>query len=125
MKFPGRRPANLGVTDGKLAPCPDSPNCVSSQAAADDSMHSIAALPLMEIARIQEAIESLERVQVIEASDSYLYAEFESKQMGFIDDVEFYRDTAAGVVHVRSASRLGRSDLGVNRKRIEEIRACL
>ena len=126
MKFPGRRPTNLGVTeDGQLAPCPDSPNCVSSQAAAGDAVHFVAAFPLVEISRIQEAIETLERVQVIEASDRYLYAEFESEKLGFIDDVEFYRDAAAGVVHVRSASRLGRSDLGVNRKRIEGIRARL
>ena len=67
----------------------------------------------------------MERTTIIEETDNYLYAEFKSKLMGFVDDVEFYRDTEANVVHVRSASRLGQSDAGVNRKRVEEIRSKL
>lgn len=125
MKFPGRRPEQLGVEGGKLVSCPSSPNCVSSQAAPDDGEHAIAALPLVEIGRIREVIEAMERVRIVEATETYLYAEFASRLFGFVDDVEFYRDVAAGVVHVRSASRLGRSDLGVNRQRVEVIRAQL
>jgi uncharacterized protein (DUF1499 family) len=64
----------------------------------------------------------MERTTIIEATDSYLYAEFKSKLMGYVDDVEFYLDPAANVIQVRSASRLGQSDLGVNRQRIETIR---
>ena len=67
----------------------------------------------------------MERTTIIEETDNYLYAEFKSKLMGFVDDVEFYRDPAANVVHVRSASRLGKSDAGVNRQRVEEIRGKL
>ncbi len=125
MKFPGRRPENLGVEAGKLAACPDSPNCVSSQAPASDAEHFIGALPLVDIERLRAAIETMERVQIVEATQTYLYAEFTSRWLGFVDDVEFYADSAAGVVHVRSASRLGRSDLGVNRERVEAIRALL
>jgi uncharacterized protein (DUF1499 family) len=64
----------------------------------------------------------MERTNIITETDNYLYAEFTSKLMGFVDDVEFLLDDSAKVIHVRSASRLGQSDLGVNRKRIEAIR---
>lgn len=118
--FAGKRPNNLGVTNGKLAPCPDSPNCVNSQ--SDKSQAEIAPLPAVAIAQLKQVIESFERTKIVEATDDYLYAEFTSKLMGFVDDVEFYLDSTANVIHVRSASRLGKSDLGANRKRVEEIR---
>jgi uncharacterized protein (DUF1499 family) len=123
FNFSGKKPDNLGVNNGKLAACPGSPNCVNSQ--SNDAQSKIAPLPSVAISRIQEVIESMERAKVIEATDRYLYAEFTSKLMGYVDDVEFYLDNSANVVHVRSASRLGKSDLGVNRQRIEEIRAKL
>ena len=121
FNFTGNRPSNLGVKDGKLAACPGSPNCVNSQ--SDDAQSKIDPLPAVSIAEIKKVVESMERTTVIEATDNYLYAEFKSKLMGYVDDVEFYLDSEANVVHVRSASRLGKSDLGVNRKRVEEIRA--
>lgn len=124
MIFAGKRPDNLGVRDGKLAPCPKTPNCVNSQA-QNDPQHQIDPLPFVSIAEIKQVVESMERTTIIAESENYLYAEFKTKLMGFVDDVEFYRDEAAQVVHVRSASRLGQSDLGVNRKRVEEIRAKL
>lgn len=65
------------------------------------------------------------RARVVKAETGYLYAEFTSKLMGFVDDTEFYLDARAGVIHVRSASRLGRRDFDVNRERIEHIRAQL
>jgi uncharacterized protein (DUF1499 family) len=123
FNFSGTRPNNLGVSNGKLAACPGSPNCVNSQ--GDDAKSKIASLPNVAISRIKEVIESMERSKIISETDNYLYAEFTSKLMGYVDDVEFYLDNSANVVHVRSASRLGKSDLGVNRKRIEEIRAKL
>lgn len=123
FNFTGKRPNNLGVTDGKLAACPGTPNCVNSQ--GDDPQAKIDPLPAVSISEIRKVVEGMERTTIIEESDNYLYAEFKSKLMGFVDDVEFLRDEASNVVHVRSASRLGQSDLGVNRKRVEEIRAKL
>lgn len=125
FSFSGQRPANLGVKEGKLALCPNTPNCVSSQAA--DQEHGIEAIaykssPAEALAKLKSLIEGMERTQIVTASDDYLYAEFTSGLMGFVDDVEFYLDSGSGVFQVRSASRLGQSDLGVNRKRIETIR---
>ncbi|RMF28122.1 MAG: DUF1499 domain-containing protein [Cyanobacteria bacterium J083] len=123
FNFAGKRPTNLGVKNGKLAPPPPTPNCVHSQ--SDDPRYKIEPLPPVPISQIKKVIEGMERTKIIKETDDYLYAEFTSKLMGFVDDVEFYLDRDANVVHVRSASRLGKSDLGVNRQRIEEIRARL
>ena len=123
FNFSGTRPNNLGVKDGKLAVCPGTPNCVCSQ--SEDPQFKIEPLPSVMIADLKTIVENLEGTTIIEATDNYLYAEFKSKLMGYVDDVEFYRDTDANVVQVRSASRIGKSDLGVNRKRIEEIRSQL
>ena len=122
----GARAAALGSTQGRLAPCPSSPNCVSSL--ADDDMHRIAPLPFSgaaaaAIGRIEGIVRSLPRVSVTASTENYLRAEFRSAVFRFVDDVEFLADEAAGVVQVRSASRVGSSDIGVNRKRIEDIRA--
>ncbi|MDZ8067387.1 MAG: DUF1499 domain-containing protein [Nostoc sp. DedQUE08] len=126
MVFAGKRPNNLGISNGKLTPCPNSPNCVSSQ--STDASHQIAPLtftstPEQAITNLKQIIESLPRTKIITESKDYLYAEFKSALLGFVDDVEFYLDRTANLIHVRSASRLGQSDLGVNRKRIETIRA--
>lgn len=126
MIFSGQRPNNLGVRDGRLAPCPNSPNCVCSQ--SSDPTHQIAPLtftttPEKAIAFLKKIIQSLPRTKIMTESEDYLYAEFKSALMGFVDDVEFYLDPKNKVIQVRSASRLGQSDLGVNRQRIETIRA--
>lgn len=123
FNFSGKRPDNLGVKDGKLAPCPASPNCVSSQSSASQS--KIDPLPQMAIADLKKVIETMERTTIIKETEDYLYVEFKSQLMGFVDDVEFYLDPQAQVIQVRSASRLGKSDLGVNRQRVEAIRAKL
>ncbi len=123
FNFSGQRPTNLGVKDGKLAACPGSPNCVNSQ--SQNPQSQIVPLSNIAIADLKKVIEGMERATIIEENVNYLYAEFKSKLMGYVDDVEFYRDPQANVIHVRSASRLGKSDLGVNRQRIEEIRAKL
>lgn len=124
--FSGNPPKNLGVKDGKLTTCPSSPNCVSSQ--DTDAEHQIE--PLKYTGNSQEAfdrlksiVKSLEDSAIVEDKKNYLYAEFTSKLMGFVDDVEFYLDETSEKIQVRSASRLGQSDLGVNRKRIETIRS--
>lgn len=119
------RPANLGTHDGNLAPCPSSPNCVSSQ--SSDDAHRIAPLTYSGPAayamkRLTAIVQTFPRTSAITISDSYLHAEFTSSLFRFVDDVEFVIDDDAKVIHVRSASRMGYSDLGVNRKRVEEIR---
>jgi uncharacterized protein (DUF1499 family) len=129
--FAGKRPPHLSSTPshdaGKLAPCKRTPNCVSSQADASDAEHYIAPIALKgdAIAAVRKAVESMPGANVVRTEPGYLYAEFRSKLMGFVDDVEFLHDPAAGVVHVRSASRLGRRDFGVNRARVEKLRASL
>jgi uncharacterized protein (DUF1499 family) len=129
--FAGKRPQNLGHATGRLAPCKTSPNCVSSQADPSDREHYIAPIATKgnatgdAMAAVRKAVESMPRATVVRVEPGYLYAEFRSKLMGFVDDVEFLADPAAGVVHVRSASRLGRRDFGVNRERVERLRAVL
>ncbi len=123
FKFSGTRPSNLGVTDGRLAACPSKPNCVNSQ--SGQGGHAIAPLPFSgdpaaAMRRVKTVVEAMPRTRVIESRPDYLYAEFSTPLMGFVDDVEFFCD--GKVIHVRSASRLGYSDLGVNRKRVEAIR---
>jgi uncharacterized protein (DUF1499 family) len=122
----GQRPSNLGVKDGRLSPCPKSPNCVVSQG-QEDAEHAIAPLQYTNdrstaMARLVELIQAMPRAEIIQQTDDYLYAEFTSQLMGFVDDVEFYFPPSDSVIHMRSASRLGESDLGVNRQRIEAIR---
>jgi len=123
--FNWRRPDNLGVTNGRLAPCRRTPNCVSSQADPSDREHYIAPIAFRgdAIEAVRKAVESLPRTTVISANSSYLYAEFRSKLLGYVDDVEFFYDGAA--IQVRSASRLGRRDFNVNRNRVEQLRAMI
>jgi len=126
--FAGKRPTYLGVKDGRLARPKSTPNCVSSQADPADREHYIAPIAfkgsaLDAIAAARKAVEGMPRATVIRHEGNYLYAEFRSKVMGFVDDVEFTYDEKAGVLHVRSAARLGRRDFGVNRARVEALRA--
>jgi uncharacterized protein (DUF1499 family) len=134
--FAGRMPADLGVRDGRLKPPSRTENSVSSQAdlwpdAPQKAYARIAPLPLpggdakAAIARIAAVVEDLPGAHVVERRDDYLYAQFTTALMRYVDDVEFWVDPAAGVVQVRSASRLGSKDFGVNRARIESIRARL
>ena len=120
--FDWRRPANLGVTNGRFAACRRSPNCVSSQADPSDTEHYIAPLKATMVA-LRRAVAAMPRTTVITDRENYLYAEFRSKLLGYVDDVEFFHDGA--LIQVRSASRLGRRDFGVNRKRVEDLRAML
>lgn len=126
--FSGMRPDHLGVVAGKLSPCPSTPNCVSSQ--SSDEQHYIKPIsyqgePHTAIAALASLINSQERTKIIAEENNYLYAEFASRWMGYVDDVEFLVNPTDKVIDIRSASRLGESDLGVNRQRIEQIRALL
>jgi len=119
------RSAAPGVRDGALAPCPATPNCVSSL--EQDEPHRIAPLPFAgsvadAMARLAGIVRELPRTTIVAAEGTYLHAECRSAFFRFVDDLEFLADDAAKVVHVRSAARLGSSDLGVNRRRVEEIR---
>jgi uncharacterized protein (DUF1499 family) len=121
-----KRPANLGVKDGRLAPCKRTPNCVSSQADPADREHYIAPIPFRgSMQDLRRAVESMERATVISVERNYVYAEYRTRLMRYVDDVELYYDHKQSLVHVRSASRLGRRDFGVNRKRIEALRALI
>ena len=125
--FSWKRPGNLGVKDGRLAPPKRTPNSVSSQADAADSEHYIAPIPfkgdaLAAMAALRKAVEGMNGATVIRHEGNYLYAEFRTKLMRFVDDVEFTFDEKSGLIHLRSASRLGRRDFGVNRARVESIR---
>lgn len=118
----------LGVNSGQLMPCPDKPNCVSSQ--ATDAEHFIEPIHFTGTRqaaqdRLLKILKVLERTKIIIAEENYLHVEFTSKVFGFVDDVEFYfpsTQTEKIIINMRSASRLGHSDLGANRKRIEQIR---
>jgi uncharacterized protein (DUF1499 family) len=128
FKLRGKRPGNLGVNNGKLAPCPNKPNCVSSQADPSDKYHSIAPLKFTRDAksamqRLAKVVQAQPRTEIVQQTDTYLYAEFSTALMGYVDDVEFMALPEQKLIHVRSASRLGHSDLGVNRKRVEALRA--
>lgn len=119
----GNPPEHLGVHNGTLSPCPDSPNCVSSQ--AEGATHQIAPLtlrgtPEQTQALLRQLLVQTPRVKLVADTPGYLRAEYSSRVLRFVDDVELLIGTDA--VHVRSASRLGYSDLGVNRERIEALR---
>jgi uncharacterized protein (DUF1499 family) len=119
--FSGKRPDDLGVKNGSLKPPPSSPNAVSSQ--AQDAAHAIA--PLSYSGSRERAMEAL--IKIIEATPrtrivSRTNAQYTSTLMGFVDDVDFWFEPNAKIIHVRSASRLGYSDFGVNCARIEGSR---
>jgi uncharacterized protein (DUF1499 family) len=120
-----------GLTEAKpLAPCPTSPNCVSSQAAADDSEHFIAPFkikgnPEYAFTALKNALTEQSRTVITAASENTVQAEATSLIFRFVDDIDAILDKEAGLIHIRSASRVGYSDLGVNRRRMERLRAAL
>ncbi|MCA3131960.1 MAG: DUF1499 domain-containing protein [Betaproteobacteria bacterium] len=126
--FSGTRPSDLGVRNGKLKPPPSTPNCVSSQ--AQGGYYAIAPLPYRgtrgsAFAALLAIVRSTPRTRIVEQTADYLYVEYASALMGYVDDVEFWFAPEGGIIHVRSASRLGQGDMGVNRRRVEDIRARL
>jgi uncharacterized protein (DUF1499 family) len=117
-----------GVREGRLAPCAGSPNCVSSD--AGDAQHGIAPLALAAPAAdawraARDAVAALPRTAIVAESAGYLHAECRSALFRFVDDLELHLRDAEGVIAVRSASRVGYSDLGVNRRRVEALRSAL
>lgn len=120
LSMRSQTPPPLGPVDGHLRPCPDAPNCVCSQAPASDAQHAIAPLGHASWQALRRAIE-VAGGKIDRDDGRYLHATFTSRIFRFVDDVEVLRD-ANGMLQIRSASRVGRSDLGVNRKRVETIR---
>ena len=121
----GSRPAGLGVKEGRLAPCPDTPNCVRSQ--EQTGSHAIAPLVFagdsaMAFNRLRDLLRTRADTTLVEEAPGYLRVEFRTN-LGFVDDGEFLLDEAALRIHLRSAARLGYWDLGKNRRRLEEIRS--
>jgi uncharacterized protein (DUF1499 family) len=128
FSFTGTRPANLGVHDSRLSPCPASPNCASSDDA--DAGHGIPAFQLIVPAgeawrEARAIVASLSRTEIVSDGDDYLHAECSSAFFGFVDDLELHLRARQNFIAVRSAARLGHSDFGVNRKRIEKLRSLL
>jgi len=124
----GSKPDSVGVNDNRLSECPQRPNCVSSQ--APDEQHRVAPFQLtentagkwQELARV---IGDTQRTVIITQTDRYLHAECTSRIFRFVDDLELLLARESGKVSIRSASRVGYSDMGVNRKRIERPRRLL
>lgn len=130
--FKGVTPNDLGVIDGKLKLPAVTPNSVSSQAELypDHPQYNYSKIEPLQLVgdgvttlnNIRNIIESMHGSEIITHQDHYLYVQFTTRVMKFVDDAEFWFDPESNVVQVRSASRLGKSDLGVNRERIEWIR---
>ena len=124
----GKIPSGLGLSDNLLAPCPSSPNCVSSN--ATDDGHKVEAFVLSaspEVAWgvIREEAAALPRTTITEETPDYLHVQCASALFGFVDDFELHLRQSTGTVDIRSASRVGYSDLGVNRRRVERLRQAL
>jgi uncharacterized protein (DUF1499 family) len=121
-------PAEAKETAKTLPSCPNSPNCVSSQAADGDHFiapFTIKGKPEDAFAVLKNALTGQSRTVITQASDNTLHAEATSLIFRFVDDVDAILDKDAGMIHIRSASRVGYSDFGVNRKRVEGLRAIL
>ena len=118
----------MGIRNGRLSVCPASPNCVSSDAA--DGAHAVAPLQLIVAPpdgwrAVRTVLDSMPRTKIVSSTDDYLHAECSSAVFGFVDDLELHLRPGENLIAVRSAARLGYSDFGVNRKRVESLRALL
>ena len=131
--FSGKPPQDLGVRDGRLKPPSPTPNSVSSQAGgyANHPQRSEASIAPLSytgdaraaVGRLAALLETTPGCVLVKREPAYLYAQCRTRWLKFTDDVEFSLDEAGGVIQVRSASRLGRKDFGVNRARVEALRA--
>ena len=125
--FSGSRPSNLGYTSGKFALLSWKPNSVSSTIEKSDAHYieplAFSSAPAEAWKKLHGIVKASTRAKIITDQPGYIHAEFKSAGLGFIDDVECALDERSNVIQVRSASRLGIRDLGVNRARIESIRA--
>ena len=124
----GKRPDEIGIGPSGLKGCPKSPNCVSSE--AKDEQHAIESFrlkgdPYINWPLIQDEIRSMSRWVIITATDNYIHVECKSRIFRFVDDLELYFNSFNGTISIRSASRIGYSDFGANRQRVEVLRGKL
>ena len=121
-----RGSVSVSLEDGKLRPCPSSPNCVCSEDSSEQAAIAsfvVSGKPSEAILSLVEYLRGLSNVEIVKPGPEHVHAVFYTRIFRFADDVEFRPDDEAGVIHVRSASRVGHSDLGANRARIERLRA--
>ena len=129
LRIMNQPPGGLGIADGELAACPDSPNCVSTFSLSAE--HQMDPIPFRGatdqlVEKLKSIVEQLPRTRIVRQTDNYLHVECRSFWFGFVDAVEFLIDPEQKLIHFRSASRVGYSDLGVNRRRMETLqKACL
>ena len=123
--FGRMRPTNLGVTDGRFAPCPASPNCVSTQAERESQRIAPVRYNPDNFADVRDAIknaiEAMPRTKIVTEQPDYFHVECTSLICRYVDDLEIWLDESEKLIHARSASRVGYSDMGVNRKRVESL----
>ena len=133
FNFPGKRPSTLGLQDGQLAPCPNKPNCVCSVAVIGDNAPVVDSPHMIQpfrfsgpvdaaLDRLEQLLNAAPNTTVVSRTGDYLHAEAASSFFGWVDDLEFHAMPAEGNIHVRSAARVGHSDFGVNRARVEKLR---
>lgn len=120
-----KTPNNLGVNNSELAPMPSSPNAVSTQ--TDDEDKKVEPFEFkgdLENSKkvIIDVLDKIDKVKIVKNEEDYIYSVFETKTMKYKDDVEFYFDKENKLIHFRSASRIGYSDMGLNKERYEKIR---
>jgi len=122
------KPDKLGIRDGSLSPCPESPNCVSSQSDQPDKKVDSISFDEMGVPSAEDAkaklisvVNDLPRTTVVTDEANYIHVEFRSLIFRFVDDLEVQIDAKSRVLHFRSASRVGHSDMGVNRNRVETL----
>jgi uncharacterized protein (DUF1499 family) len=125
--FSGSRPQDLGFKDGAFKPCSWKPNCVSSTSPKDDK-HYIEPFKFSDDLsadwrKLRAHLETIKAAKIVREQPGYVHVEFTSDKLGFVDDVEFAIDHARSIIQIRSASRLGIRDFGVNRARMDAIRA--
>ncbi len=118
------RPVEVGLVDGRLRPCPSSPNCVSSEPADAASVPALtfAGDPTLAFRSLVDFLGAESNAEILDVGDGYIHVVYYTRFMKFADDVEFRLDSQAKLIHVRSASRIGHSDLGTNLARVEKIR---
>jgi len=125
LSWTAQKPDGLGVVNGRLAKCPDTPNCVSSQSESEAQR-----MPAIEFAGpAADQVEKIKlvvankfpRAKLVSESEYYLHFEFRSLVFRFVDDVEFLVDDEQSLIHFRSAARVGHSDMGTNRKRMSRF----
>ena len=126
----GARPSTLGVTDGKLAGPKRTPNSVVSEGIVASHPAYIAPIafagdPREAMAKLLTVLQAMPDVTIVTANETYVYCEFRTPKMRYTDDLEARIDEASSVIHIRSASRIGKRDFDVNRKRVETIRGLL